>query len=493
MKRLIIRGTVAVAVLAAAWWLWSWSDDEEHGRGLGGGPLFDAGPRDVASVEIRRPSGATVITRHGDGWRATGLVEDFVDSDRFEPALRAILDGVGQPVIAGTEPDERRYGFGGDGSLELVFNLTGGGRRRLALGDANPATGVVYASGAGRIGVFGVGGGLYAEASRLPDSARLARLLPPVALADLDSLVLGRRGGDALVFAPLDDGRWWMRLDGDHARPGGRAARYHDRYADRRRAHDGAAWALADARRLRDLVFRASDTAVAGFLPPGADAGAESADRGLVPPYRTVAMHRGGADPWLVAFGEVQERQPGVRVLAARRQQALVMTRPEAVAPCEGAVSDFLDLGALSFTVALVDSLRLDTPDRPVLWGRRVMDDHTARERKQSPWAAITPPGWELVFGAEATADHVADMRMRLDRLACVDVLAPSASDPLVSDERWRLRAWSTTGEAYEVWIGRLAGSGEAAVWDPADGRLLGIDSGFLVTLRNLRHDLARP
>ena len=491
MKRLIIRGAVAVAVLAAAWWLWSWSEDEEHGRGLAGGPLFDVGMADVASLEIRRPSGVTVIARQHDRWRATGLVDDLIDADRFEPTLGDLLAGVGQPVIAGTEPDERRYGFGGDGSLELVFHLTRGGRRRLALGDANPATGVVYASGAGRIGVFGVGGGLYAAASRLPDSARLARLLPTVTLADLDSLVLQRRGGDPLVFAPLDDGRWWLRLEGDHGRPAGRAARYHDRYADRRRDQAGATWALADDRRLRDVVFRASDTAVTGFLPPGAGAGAHLADRGLAPPYRTVVMHRTGAEPWRVAFGEVQERQPGMRTVAARRQQALVLTRPEAVTPSEGAVSDFLDLGALSFPVAAVDSLRLDTPDRPVLWGRRVLDDRTARERKQRPWAAITPAGWRLAFGADATADHVADMQMRLDRLACESVLAPSATDPLAADERWRLRTWSAAGEAHEVWFGRLADSGDAAVWNPADGRLLTIDADFLVTLRNLRHDLA--
>ena len=135
MKRLIIRGAVAVAVLAAAWWLWSWSGDEEHGRGLAGGPLFDVGPADVASLEIRRPSGVTVIARQHDRWRATGLVDDLIDADRFEPTLGDLLAGVGQPVIAGTEPDERRYGFGGDGSLELVFHLTRGGRRRLARGD----------------------------------------------------------------------------------------------------------------------------------------------------------------------------------------------------------------------------------------------------------------------------------------------------------------------------------------------------------------------
>jgi hypothetical protein len=482
--RLVLRVVVALVAVGLAIWLWQWSGDDTQGRGLQGGPLFDVASADVRAVEIRRPGATGTIERTDHGWRLTGDVDDLVDVKRFESVLASLLAGEGGPVLAGTEPDERRFGFGGESSVELVLYLVGGGRRRLALGDANPVSGLVYASGLGRVGVFGVGGGLYAEAARLPDAVRLPRLLPRLDTTDLDSLTLARRGDTPLVFARLDDGRWWLRLPGGVDDLAGRAARYHGRYADRQRTAAGATWVLADRRRLRDVVYRATDTAVVSFSPPG------SLHPSLDPPYRTVYLHRTAGDTWSVALGEDLGQQRSL--VPALRQTAPVITRGEVLVAVEGSRSDFLDLGALSVLVEDADSLTVDEPDRPLLWGVKADDPEARRRERRSVWDARTPAGWTLVFGPETTADHLGDLQTHLDRLPVDAVLPPSPNDPLQPTLRWRVRTVMPDGTVSTVWLGSLAADGRPALWEPRDGKVLVIPGEILLSLRNLRGDLAR-
>ncbi len=481
----VLSVTVAVALGA---WLWMWSGDDDAGRGVQGGPLFEFTGDEVVSLEIRRPDGVSTLERRGEGWTLTGLVTDLVDPERLEPVLAQIVGGHGDPVIAGTEPDERRYGFGGDDSLELVFHLADGQRRRLALGDANPVTERVYASGAGRSAVFAVGGGLYAAAARLPDSVRLPRLLPELSLADLDSLHVARRGDDALPFARLDDGRWWLRPPGGLESLVGKASLYHERYQDRRRDDHGAAWVLADVRRLRNLVFRATDTDVVAFPVPGQDSPAALAEAGLAPPYRGTVLFARGAETWRLDFGEEQvDERSFVPVL---RRGTLVVTRGEALHPLEGPLSGFLDLGALSFRTEDADSLWIDEPNRPLLWGTKAADQQARRRERQSVWDAVIPPGWNLTFGPETTANHLADIQTHLDRLECLEVMHPVMGSPLLPEQRWRVRAAYAGGRLAEVWLGRLATDGRAAAWDPSDGKVVTVPEEILLTLRNLRGDL---
>ncbi len=250
-----------------------------------------------------------------------------------------------------------------------------------------PVSDQVYASGAGRPGVFGVGGGLYAVAVRLPDSVRLRRLLPSLALADLDSLQLARRGAPVWRLRHGADGRWWLRLPGGTDDLVGLAAAYHGRFGDRREDEPGVVWVQADRRRLADLVFRATDTAVAGLVPgrrgpcsrprPGARPTATSSCIAARPP-----------GPWPSA--STRGRRRGAWPAAGR---ALVITRAEALMPTEGFLSEFLDLTALGFRLADADSFRVDQPDRPLLWGRRAADPRARFEARQSPWDAVAPPG----------------------------------------------------------------------------------------------------
>jgi hypothetical protein len=494
MPRWVVRIVLLLVIVAAGLWLWSWSGAEPERRELvRGGALFDFTADQIAALEIRRLEGTTRLERDARGqWVLTGWVADLVDPDRVAAILESLVAGEGFAVLAGTQPDERRFGFGSEHSLELVFHLHAGGRHRLALGDANPVSEIIYASGAGRPGVFAVGGGYYAVAVRLPDSLRLPHVLPARRAADLDSLRIDRRGDRPLVAATFADERWWLRVPGGPDALTGTARRYHDLYTDRQLVRDGVVWLQADVRRLRDAVYRATETAVVIFPTPQLDTPVELAELGLLPPYRGLTLHETGGDSLRVEFGE--ERTEGARKLvAARREGTLVIARSEAMLPLEGALAEFLDLGALSFRPEVADSLRVDEPRRPLLWGRRADDPAERRRLRQSVWDAIAPAGWQFAFGAESAANQVADLQLNLDRLESLGILEPTAADPLRTDERWRLRAWLPGERFEEVWFGRLATDGRAAVWQPQDGKLVLVPEQTLISLRNLRTTLQVP
>ncbi|MEZ4387463.1 MAG: DUF4340 domain-containing protein [Candidatus Krumholzibacteriia bacterium] len=485
MRSNLVKLAGIILALLMGLLLWRWSAPADQDRGLHGGPMFSFKPAAVERLEVRRALGTDVLVREPGGWRLEGQVEDLVDAERMDTALAVLVEADAFPVLPGTEPDARRFGFGGEGAIELIFHLAGGGRERLALGDVAPVSDQIYASGAGRRGVFGVGGGLYAVAVRLPDSVRLPRLLPPLTLADVDSLTLGRRDGASWRFRRGADGRWWCRLEGGVADLAGLAAAYHTRFTDRRLAEPDGTWVQADRRRLADLVFRATDTAVTGFVPAAGATPDLLADYGLLPAYRTLDLHQ-GPDTWSVAFGELQEAD---RVMA-RRQRALVITRAEALAPAEGFLGEFLDLTALGYRLADADSLHVDEPDRPLLWGRRAPDPRARFEARQSGWDAAVPPGWTLTFGAETTANHIDDLQVTLDRLGMIDLLPTSAVDPLAAEPRWRVRGWFGDGSVREAWLGRHRVTGQPVLWAPATGRVAVVDEVMLVTLRSLRADL---
>jgi len=489
VRRRLTGILVSVAVVALGVLLWRWSAPDAQDRGLFGGPLFTFAPEDVVRLDVRRVDGTARLVREDDGWRLEGQVSDLVDTSRMDHALRSFTPGQGFAVLPGTEPDARRFGFGTERSVELVFHLRGGGRHRLAVGDLAPVSDQVYASGAGRSGVFGVTSGYYAAVVGMPDAVRLARLLPPRRLDDLIAIELGRRGAPAWRFERRDDGRWWLRLPDGQSDLMGLAADYHLRFDDRRRADDGDTWVQADPDRLGDLVFRVTDTAVRGFVPASEQTEALLEDHGLQPAYRTVALIESDRR-WDVALGEAQADQ----AVLARREGALVITRLEALLPAEGSLSEFLDLGALGFRLAGADSIRIDQPDRPHLRGRRVPPPEIRSQAYHCPWRAVAPPGWVFTSSVEAASDHLFDVQVALDRLAMRRLLDTAANDPLAGPERWRVRSWFPDGAMREFWLGRHGQAGVPVLWDTSTGRVAVIDQEILVTLRNLRHDLrARP
>ncbi|MBD3222591.1 hypothetical protein GF314_15255, partial [bacterium] len=281
-------GVLIGVVVAMA--LWRWSDAPDAARGLDGGPLFDFAADAVVRLEVRRALSDDELLRDGDGWRLEGTHADIVDTRRMTTVLETLVGGEGFPVLPGTEPGERRFGFASERALELVFHLRGGGRHRLALGDLAPVSDQIYASGAGRPGVFGVGGRYYAAAAELPDNVRLQTLLPEMRLSGLDSLVIGRRGGDPWTFLATGDGRWWLAHDAADPPLVGLAAAYQRRFADRRTTIDGRHAVLASQRRLADVVHWATASDVVAFVPATEATPALLADQGLAPPYRTVTL-----------------------------------------------------------------------------------------------------------------------------------------------------------------------------------------------------------
>ena len=133
-----IAAILVGVVLAAA--LWFWSDQEPAPRGLEGGPLFDFTPGDVVRLEVRRALGDDVLVREDGRWRLEGDRADLVDGERMASILELLTGGDGFPVLPGTEPFERRFGFASEAAVELVFTLAGGAQHGLALGDLAPVS-----------------------------------------------------------------------------------------------------------------------------------------------------------------------------------------------------------------------------------------------------------------------------------------------------------------------------------------------------------------
>lgn len=481
-KALIIAAGIILALIMGLL-LWRWSAPADADRGLHGGPMFSFAAERIAHIDIHRPDRRHQLVRDPDTghWRLEGDVADLVNQKGMATTLATMLDGEAFPVLPGTEPDERRFGFGGDDSLELVFVLDGGARHRVALGDVAPVSDQVYASGLSRAGVFGVGGRFYAAAAGLPDAVRLATLLPTLRAEQLEALTLARRGAASLVFRRDAAGRWWLR---DDVELSGLAARYQARFADRRTEVAGSTWSLASTRRLANLVHAISATAVTGFVPPAQATAAWLDAAGLADPYRSVTLTSTGATHH-VDLGEVQDQD----ALVARRDGAVVITRGEALRPCEGPVSDYLDLTALGYSLLGADSLHIDEGDQPLLWGVRADDPRARFLERRSPWDVSSPPGFSPRRPLETLANQTHDIQVYLDRLAMVDLLPDAREMPLRrGDGVWRVSAWFAGEDApRQVWLGWHVGTGRPAVWERRSGRVVAVDEEILVSLRSLR------
>ena len=122
------------------------------------GPLLPFPPDQIARVEEVKLGGRYVLAADpaSGSWRLAGALEDLVGQRLVEAFLTELAAVTAGPVIPGTEQRDPRYGFGGPRALEVTVVDRDGATTRFELGDVNPITGQVYATGAGRPAVFSV-------------------------------------------------------------------------------------------------------------------------------------------------------------------------------------------------------------------------------------------------------------------------------------------------------------------------------------------------
>jgi hypothetical protein len=465
----VAAGAAAVAV-AVVLWIWS-------GRGTTEGvtetPLLRSSPADIVVIEVRKLEGSSRFEQTDMGWILTGLIADEVDSSRMRPLLRSLAAATAGAEIPGADPDDRRFGFADVDAVELLLTFRDGQTMRLGMGAQNPVTGLVYARGTDREGVFVVTGPLRDLWNTVPDAVRLRRLLPPFARAEVDTVrIFARDVVQPLLIARADDGGWWVREPASGL--GTRVARYQQFYHDRRRTDAAGTWVLAQDRALSSLIYEVGESPVTGFAPAGAEP-AVAREMGLEPPYRAVELVLAGGVRHRLALGEEQEND----VVWARRGTSVVATKALALRTVEKPFADFADLGVFSFAFARADSFSLDG-----LLAGRADPDSLGR------WLPLGRAGGTLPIGNRAAINLLSDMQVALDGMSALEILPPSATDPLQSKERYTVTAWLPGGRRHDVALGRLRDGGRPAAWDPADGKVLLISEEILISLRAVRTSL---
>ncbi|MBE0564818.1 MAG: hypothetical protein IH621_02600 [Krumholzibacteria bacterium] len=499
VRLLLVLGGV-LAALAVAFWLLRADRDTDL---TAGGPLLATDLGTVERIQLTLSGVPTVFERREDSlWTMSGAVHDWVDPLRLSQQLAVLGAAEGGRLLPGTEPEDRRYEFNGPQAVRLVLFGPGGSEERLSLGAANPVTGNVYASGAGRTACFPVLAETRDRLARLPEAVRLTTVLPPVPLTALERITV-TRGRRTEVLAAAG-GRWWLLVPAaDLSVLPPLAQDWQRLHDDRRRRDDEGLWVLADERRVGLLAYEAGQLQVSSFVPP--EQAADALDQWeLDPAWLTVVLEGRGIDPdpttgtpdrLVVGFGPPLDEKT---VPAVRRGNPLLVPR-QALATLEAPPGDLLHLFAFTDRPLLADEVELAAAGGPLLRARRV--EREVRHDERAQWDQLLPePGRDEARAHLTARNFIVD----LDRLAVLAVLPPTDAKRVLQPEgrvtvtvRWGDPARS------EVWhCGRLDlpnvpggperlvpgddGEGPVGFWRPADGRLLQVPSTVLVTARNL-------
>ncbi len=477
-------------------------------RGRGAPDLVRGGrllAMDLGTVERFQVTAGGVPYRferlHDSLWTLSGAVTDWVDPLRLSQQLAILAGAAGGPVIAGSEPEDRRYEFNGPDAVRLALYGPGGAEERLLLGATNPVSGLVYASGAGRPGCFPVNAEVRDRLLGLPDAVRLGTLLPPVPVASLDRItVVKNRRTEVLARF---DGRWWLRVPAADAPEVPPLVQDWQRlYDDRRRRDDEGLWLLADDRGVAGLAYEVGQLQVTRFVAP-IQAAAALDQWELQPPLITVTLEGRGIEPDPTA-GDADHLQIGfgmpldANVVPAVRRGAPLLVPRQALTTLEAPVGDLLYSFAFTRRPLLADAIEIDNPSGPLLKARRVDRAHRNDERTQ--WDQVLPPP-----GRDEDREHLTARNtiVDMDRLAVLAVLPPTGAKRVLKDEERLVITLGREGQPDEVWhcglidpdhvpggTERLAptddATGPVGLWRPADGRLLQVSPTLLLTARSL-------
>jgi len=470
-----------------------------------GGPLLDMDPATISQILVTENGRQHRLVRgEGTAWSLRGALHDWVDPRLLAFRLDEMSAALGGAVLAGTEPLDRRYEFNGPQAVRLVILHEDGREIRLSLGAANPVTGFIYASGAGRPGCFTVVRETRDLLAGLPQSVRVQTLLPGFDPDSLEAIELVWGGRPARL--QKEAGRWWLEVTGpDDPVVPAMAREYSIHYDDRWRLVDGVPRVLAHGETVALLVYDVSETPARQVVPLDYMAEAR-ATWDLDHIWRSITLAGPGVDPdpatddpdrLAIAFAAPLDE---VSVGALRRGLPILAGKTP-LQSLAGTLSPLVDLRALTLQVMDADTVTLAGTDGPLL---RAAHDRslTGRFDGRDEWTAL-PPLSRLgdEDNAQTTARHFV---VELDRLPMVAVLPPTTDrEVLRDDERLRLTiVWNDPPHREEYDVGVLApehlptGSppladapvnpGPVGLWRPADGRLLQIPSGLVLTGRNL-------
>ena len=480
-------------------------DGPDGGERLLGGPLLTLDLVNIQQILVTENGRQHRLVRgEGMAWSLRGALHDWVDPRLLAFRLDDLSRAEGGAVLAGTEPEDRRYEFNGPEAVRLVIRHEDGREVRLALGATNPVTGHVYGSGAGRPGCFPVRKETRDLIAALPQSVRVQTLLPPIDPQGLDAIELVW-GGRQLRLRQ-ESSRWWLEVTGpDDSLLPALARAYGSQYDDRWRTVDGIPGIQARRETVELLIDDVSAAPARQVVPLGHMEEARTA-WGLDRIWRRITFVGPGVDPdpeaedpnrLGISFAEPLDALS----IGAMRRGRPVLAGKTPLQSLELPLSELVDVRALTLQVMDADTVVLAGVDGPLL---RVAHDRnlTGRFDGRNEWKALPPLSR---IGTEQDAQTTAQFFVvELDRLATAAVLPPTGDRRVLQDdERLHLTiVWNEPPHREEYDVGVFAQQwlpagapplveapadpGPVGLWRPADGRLLQIPSGMVITGRNL-------
>ena len=472
-----------LAVLAAAViWLLVDRGPEPPGAEKAG-PLFPVAADSVAAVEVENSTSVMRLERGPDGWALSGTLSDLVEPKAADDMVAALLDQKGSDAI--DAPVDWRaqladYRLDPERVTILTVIARDGREFVLRIGGANPASGLIYATGAGRDRLFYVDPRLADRLGKLPNALRLVKLCPEFHPLDVDTLTLRLRDEPLDVFARDEVGRWWLREPADgFDRIDDVAAGYHRIYSDRRRLSGGVEWLRASDAKLANMLFFIAEANIHEFDPVTVREPASQSETLLIG-----VSFSGKNPPVSIGIGPVV----GKDAVAAGRNDSPYRFRilKRLLDAGDVPLADFLETTVLSDPAGAADSIVLT----------RIGEEPIRMGRESDGWVLRGDYSWS---GTGPTPDELAaDMVPRLDRLAIERALQPAVAgeDPLQSAYRTDIvLGYSLPGfpDRIEMIVGVLADGSGAGAWFPDSGALFEVDRNILSTLRSLFMVLGSP